>query len=104
MKVRLTDNAEAWDAMRILADWRRLKQQATHLPRAIRLYAALLKRDIAVLDEYFPYLTEALGNRGGQPARRMIPASAPEITYAQRSEADDESDLLGSLGLDGVEF
>ena len=103
LKIRLSDNAEAHLAATLIVQWRRARQLATHLPRAIRVYDGLLRGDTSALAEYFPFILDALGGgqRGtssGRPQRSPAFAQS-ELTYTEKSEADDAVDLLDSLGL-----
>lgn len=100
IKARLSDTDEAWDAMGVLASWRRAREMSKHLPRAIRLYAALLRGDLSVMDEYFPYLTTAIGS--GRPLiapHRQNAEYRPAIAFEEKSDADNVNDLLDSLGM-----
>lgn len=98
IKARLADTPESWDAIGILATWRKTREMSRHLPRAIRTYAALLRGDLSVLEEYFPYLTSALSaGRHTPPIRRDRPAVTIAIT--EKDDRDNVADLLDSLGI-----
>jgi hypothetical protein len=98
IKARLTATAESWQAMEILASWRKLREMSKHLPRAILLYAALLRRDVTVLDEYFPYLLDAVGGSASRNISRPAPKyDAPRIVIREKTEAEDIDDMLDSV-------
>lgn len=102
IKVKLTDNAESWTAMHVLAEWRQGRESARNIVRAIRLYATLLKGDESLLREYFPYLLTGVN----RPATNRAPANfgPPSVTLAEKTADEDEAELLGSIGLDGLKF
>lgn len=106
LKIRLSDNAEAHNAALIIAQWRRARQLATFLPRAIRVYDALLRGDTSVLNEYFPFLTGALSNNrvnGNMPpvmtGRTPLTFAIPTVEYAQKSDDELIKDALAGLDL-----
>lgn len=72
-----------------------------NLTRAILLYEALLGGDVSALGEFFPGFAAALGRP--QPVRRA-PVAAPVISRVAKSEQEDLSDALDSIGLDSLEF
>lgn len=105
LKIRLTDNEEAHNAALIVAQWKRARQLATYLPRAIRVYDALLRGDTSVLSEYFPFILGALSNRvnGNMPpamtGRAPLTFAPPTVEYAQKSDQELIDDALAGLDL-----
>ena len=100
IKVQLTLTAQVEAAVAVVNHWKTERQAAHHLLRAIRLYAALCRGDVRVLDDYFPGLigTAAL------PSTRRPVLAAPTITLVAQSEAQETDDALDGLGLDGLDF
>lgn len=101
LKIRLTDNQEAWEAMGVMGLWRNTRQLARNLPRAVIIYEALLKGDTAKLAQYFPFLVDALrGNNGAyiRPKAGILNSADVEISYVEKSEAEDVADLLDGMG------
>jgi hypothetical protein len=100
IKVQLSLTEQAADAAAVVKSWKSQRQAAGQIVRAIRLYAALLRGDRCLLEEYFPGL---IGATYPVPARRPMVA-APTITLAPRSETEELDDALDGLGLDGLDF
>lgn len=100
LKIRLTDKPDSHDAVIILNRWKEARQLATHLPRAIRLYAALLMGDTSLLADYFPFLIDAIGRRGGRDdnggigGRSGIKFDKLQIEHRQKTEEELINDAL----------
>jgi hypothetical protein len=98
IKARLTATAESWQALEVLTGWRKMREMSKHLPRAILLYAALLRRDVTVLDQYFPYLLDAMGGSASRNTTRPAPKyEAPRIEIREKTETEDIDDMLNSV-------
>lgn len=98
IKVRLGDTALAHHAEEVITFWRSVRQLSLHFPRAIAMYAGLQRGDTSLLEEFFPFLSTALGNaRTDAPPRR--PDSRPVIQVVEKAQEEDVSDLLDSLGI-----
>ena len=102
LKVRLPATHEAMKALEWIATWKKEHQAGANLVKAIRLYAALERGDLSLLEECFPYLSVAIGT--GRPPAWRRDFSPPSVTYAPQSQADEKADLLASLGLDELEL
>jgi hypothetical protein len=100
VKVQLADHADAHEAATLVMQWKAQRQAATRIVRAIRLYAALCRGDLSMLQTYFPGLASSAH---ATTAHRPVLA-APTVTLAVRSDAEDISDALDGLGLDGLDF
>ena len=98
IKERLSDNEEAWSAVAVLQMWRSVRQLSQNLPRAIRLYDALLQGDVSFLRSYFPGL--AIGAGIGTPLPTSFQLKAAVVTQVKRTDEEDLEDagsLLGGL-------
>lgn len=105
IKARLSDTIEAHEAAAIVEAWRKLRTMSQHLPRAIRLYAALLQGDDSVLAEYFPFVTRIATTRPAmlqQPARQLG-RPAPVVALVEQSDQDKIQEAA-DLGFDGLDF
>lgn len=96
IKVRLKDNEQAYEAADIVEWWKGDRQATVKIVAAVRLYHALEQGNTEALAEHFPYLLEALTGTGGY--RRRPPKVPPKIEVIEKSEADDITDLMDSLG------
>jgi hypothetical protein len=100
IKVQLSANAPAEEAAALVKGWKAQRQAAAYLVRAVRLYAALCRGDLSLLEDYFPGLAF-----NGRPATARHPIlTAPTVTLAVQSESEDIHDALDGLGLDGLDF
>jgi hypothetical protein len=100
IKVQLSLNAAAEEAAALVKGWKSQRQAAAHLVRAVRLYAALCRGDLSLLQEYFPGIT--FSGRMAVAQRPILPA--PTVTLTERSQAEDIQEALDGLGLDGLDF
>lgn len=91
ISVLLSNKSEAIDAVEIVKTWKDCREAANHLIRAIRLYAALLKGDAGLLQEFFPQFGAFVA-----PARPKLPTTPAPIV--QRNETEDLADLLDVFG------
>ena len=95
--IQLADSSIAYEAARIVDDWKRSRRAAQNIISAIRLYAALLAGDTSVLYELFPGLGFNFGSSRPAP-RRAIGTQEVQITpISAESEADDLIDVLGNM-------
>ena len=101
IKVQLSLNADTEEAAALVKFWKTQRQAAVHIVRAIRLYAALCRGDLSLLEAYFPGL-----RLNGHPVPMVRPPtlSVPTVTRAARSESEDLDEALDGLGLDGLDF
>jgi len=112
IKVRLGRGEQNEEAAEIISDWREQREAAPKLTRAIRLWDALERGDMDVLQEFLPLmgagLVAMLGTNGmtiGVPSinheTRITRMPAPAVIEAvQKSEEEDSEDFFESLGLD----
>jgi hypothetical protein len=91
------DGAQTRDALAIVDEWRSRRQTPFHMVRAIRLYGALLRGDTSVLEEYFPLIRAA----GGQ--RPTFAAPVPIVELVAGEDESSEDDFLDALGLGELE-
>lgn len=99
LKIHLTDKPESHQAAQVLEEWKKSRSMSQNFVRAIRLYAALVKGDFSVLQDYFPGM--GMGTVGTLP-RRVAVSGTPAVEVR---EIDAETKLENALGLlDGLEF
>ncbi len=101
IKVQLSVNVAAEEAAALVKSWKSQRQAAAYIVRAVRLYAALCRGDLSLLEAYFPGLRL---NGHASPAIRPPALPAPTVTLVARSETDDLDEALDGLGLDGLDF
>jgi hypothetical protein len=101
IKVQLSASACAEEAAALVKSWKSQRQAAAHVVRAVRLYAALCRGDLSLLEAYFPGLRL---NGHSSPVIRPPALPAPTVTHVERSEANDLDEALAGLGLDGLDF
>jgi hypothetical protein len=101
IKVQLSVNACAEEAAALVKSWKTQRQAAAHVVRAVRLYAALGRGDLSLLEAYFPGLR--LNGHASLVSRPPV-LSAPTVTHVERSDTDDLDEALAGLGLDGLDF
>jgi hypothetical protein len=98
----LSVNPPAQEAAALVKEWKVQRRAATQIVRAVRLYAALGRGDLRLLEDYFPGL-----KLSAVPRPVAVPQPAPAaaiIRQAARSEREELDDALGGLGLDGLMF
>ncbi len=102
IRVQLADDTLAHEVAEQIRTWKGQRQAAMHVVRSIRLYTALCRGDLSVLEEYFPGLTWMLGNRSAGPRRTT---SAPAVVNVElRSNGEELAEALDGLGLDKLDF
>lgn len=96
---KAADSPETREALAAIQGWRAARATPFHLLRAVRLYAALLRGDVSVLQELFPFLLQ-------QASGRYVAAMAAPVALASADEQGDKSsdDFMDSLGMGGLEF
>jgi hypothetical protein len=105
VKIQLAATITAHEAAQQVRQWKSQRQAAPHIVRAIRLYAALCRGELSLLQEYFPGLFLALGTP--TTVKRLAPpavAPAVPVGMVSRSQEDELSQALDGLGLDHLEF
>lgn len=104
IKVRLSDTKDAHEAYNMLEKWKRVRSLSQHLPRAILLYAGLLKGNDKLLGEYFPFV---LNRPTAEPLPDIFPFDPPapravrlrHVDVPQSAPVvDDEADLDSAAG------
>ena len=96
LKLKLSDRPIAHEVVAIVRGWLDARLMSHHLPRAVRMYAALLKGDPGVLNEYFPWL-----GRGGWVAPVPLPVAPSEgikVEVSEVSEDDAFAQFAGAFG------
>lgn len=95
IKVQMKNDSESHHAAEIVTYWKATKAAALHIPRAIRMYYALLQGDTSLLREYFPLLTLGQG-RQSETVKSAMPPKV-KIEHRERTEEEDKADLLDGL-------
>lgn len=103
IKVQLNASAEAHEAAAQVVEWKRQRVGSLNLVKAVRLYAALCRADLSLLEADFPGLILAMTGRFDIRPHPAVPAPL-KVTYKPRSEAEELDDALSGIGLDDLDF